>query len=63
MKGTVNIAGRIVAISYTLVILAMVWFTFLFFGFDFGGDFSGLIVFFLLALSPIPVCSVCFRKN
>ena len=63
MKGTVDITARVAAISYTLVIAAIVWFTFAFFGFDLGSDFGGLAVFALLALSPIPVCILCFRRD
>ncbi|WP_260599379.1 hypothetical protein [Sphingomonas endolithica] len=63
MTGEANIAARVAAISYTLAIAAMVWFTFAFFGFDLKGDVSGLIVFALLALSPIPVCILCFRRD
>jgi len=63
MKGTVDITARVAAISYTIVIAAMVSFTFALFGFDLGGDVGGLAVFVLLALSPIPVCILCFRKN
>ena len=63
MRGTVDITARVAAISYTLVIVAMVWFTFAFFGFDLGGDVGGLTVFALLALSPIPVCILCFRRD
>jgi hypothetical protein len=63
MTGKADITARIVAICYTLVIIAMVWFTFAFFGFESGGDVGGSILFALLALSPIPVCILCFRKD
>jgi hypothetical protein len=63
MTGKADITARVAAISYTLVITAMVWFTFAFGGFEPGGNISGLIVFALLALSPIPVCIFCFRRH
>ncbi len=63
MKGTADITARVAAICYTLVIAAMVWFTVAFFGFDLGGDVGGLAVFALLALSPVPVCILCFRRG
>ncbi len=63
MTGKADISARIVAICYTLVIVAMAWFTFAFFGFRLGGDVGGLIVFALIALSPIPVCLLCFRRD
>lgn len=58
-----DITARAAAVGYTLVIAAMVVFTFAFFGFDLGGDVGGFIVFALLALSPIPVCILCFRRD
>lgn len=63
MTGKADISARIVAICYTLVIVAMAWFTFAFFGFEAGGDVGGSIVFALIALSPIPVCIICFRRD
>ena len=63
MTGKADISARIAAICYTLVIIAMVWFTFAFFGFETGGDVGGAVVFALIALSPIPVCILCFRRN
>ena len=63
MKRTVDITARVAAISYTVIIAAMVWFTFAFFGFDLGGDVGGLAMFALLALSPIPVSILCFRRS
>lgn len=63
MTGKPDISARIAAICYTLVIIAMVWFTFAFFGFGTGGDVGGAIVFALIALSPIPVCILCFRRD
>jgi hypothetical protein len=63
MTGKADISARIVAICYTLVIVAMAWFTFAFFGFELGGDVGGSIVFALIALSPIPVCILCFRRD
>jgi hypothetical protein len=63
MTGKADISARIVAICYTLVIIAMAWFTFAFFGFELGGDVGGSIVFALIVLSPIPVCILCFRRD
>jgi hypothetical protein len=63
MAGKADISARIAAICYTLVIMAMVWFTFAFFGFELGGDVGGSIGFALIALSPIPVCILCFRRD
>jgi hypothetical protein len=63
MTGKADITARIAAICYTLMIIAMVWFTFAFFGFESGDDVGGSIVFALLALSPIPVCILCFRRD
>ncbi|HXH15780.1 MAG TPA: hypothetical protein VNJ10_06575 [Sphingomonas sp.] len=63
MTGKADITARIVAICYTLVIIVIVWFTFAFFGFELGGDVGGSVVFALVALSPIPVCILCFRRD
>jgi hypothetical protein len=63
MTGKADISARLAATCYTLVIIAMVWFTFAFFGFELGGDVGGSIVFALIALSPIPVCILCFRRD
>jgi len=63
MTRKADIAARIVVICYTLVIVAMAWFTFAFCGFGLGGDVGGSIVFALIALFPIPVCILCFRRE
>lgn len=62
MTGKADISARLAATCYTLVIIAMLWFTFAFFGFELGEDVGGSIVFALIALSPIPVCILCFRR-
>jgi hypothetical protein len=64
MTGKADTTARIAAIFYTLVIAVMVWFTFAFGGFDFGLAHVGeLVVFAAIALSPIPICILCFRRD
>ncbi|WP_298687056.1 hypothetical protein [uncultured Sphingomonas sp.] len=51
------------ATGYTFFISWMVCFAFAFGGIDLtGAPIAGLVVFGLLALSPLPVCFYCFRR-
>lgn len=51
------------AAGYTIFIGWMVWFTFVFGGTDLtDAPIAGVMVFGLLALSPLPVCFYCFRR-
>lgn len=51
------------AAGYTIFIGWMAWFTFAFGGTDLAGaPIAGIVVFSLLALSPLPLCFYCFRR-
>lgn len=53
----------LVSACYTIFIGWMVWFTFAFGGTDLmGAPIAGVVVFGLLALSPLLVCFYCFRR-
>lgn len=63
MVGRVDVTARIAAICYTLFIAALVWFTLAWGGLDEPWQLSDLLVLTALALSPIPVCFICFRRS
>lgn len=58
-----DISARIAAVCYTMVIAAMVSFTLAWGGLDKPWRFDELLVFMGIALSPIPVCVLCFRRR
>lgn len=63
MIGRADVTARIAAISYSLVIEAVVWFTFAWGGLDGPWQVGELLSFLGIALSPIPVCVLCFRRR
>jgi hypothetical protein len=62
MSGKVDAPARIAAICYTLVVAAMVWFTLAWGGINFDWRFDEALVFIAIALSPVPVLVLCFRR-
>jgi hypothetical protein len=63
MSGSVDVAARIAAVCYTLVVGAGIWFTLAWAGEDAHWDLGEVLVFSTLSLSPIPVCIHCFNRR
>lgn len=58
-----DVPARVAAICYTLIVAAMVWFTLAWGGIDFDWRFVEALVFIAIALSPLPVLILCFRRD
>ena len=63
MIGKADTTARIAAICYSIVIAAMAWFTAAWGGLDGPWHLGELLGFLGVALSPIPVCILCFRRS
>ncbi|MFV3424453.1 hypothetical protein ACNJGC_21730, partial [Mycobacterium tuberculosis] len=61
--GSVDVTARIAAVCYTIVVGAGVWFTLAWAGTDAQWKLDELAVFSTFALSPIPVCVLCFKRR
>ena len=64
MNKIVAVALMAAATGYTLIIVFMVVFTFGFFGFQgMGNNLIGLVIFCLLAVSPLAVWPYCLSRS
>ena len=63
MRGSADITARIAAVCYTGMIAAGVWFTLAWTGANEQWRLDELLGFAGVALSPIPVCILCFRRS
>lgn len=63
MTGRADITARIAAVCYTGMVAAGVWFTLAWAGANDQWRLDELLGFPVVALSPIPVCILCFRRS
>lgn len=63
MIGKADTTARLAAICYAIVIAAMVCFTVAWGGLDGSWHLGELLGFLGVALSPIAVCILCFRRS
>lgn len=63
MAGKPNVSARVAAIGYTVVVASGAWFTLAWAGWNQQWHLDELLVFVTIALSSIPICILCFKRN